>query len=172
MRCLSRRTKTSIQLAVVESMVWVPTWWNLIVRWLERYRRRIGQLAVRWLMLFLVGRILHVMWWPSKFRDGCLLTYRKLVSVAQISWDIHRFGKYLSQVLALWCCPTQICPNLFIPENQICGSGDLQVSHGYTHFDQQATQSDSVATVMTDVFRKNWITMSLKLLKPWEYLWR
>jgi len=30
----------------------------------------------------------------------------------------------------------------------------------------------SVATVMTDVFRKNGITMSLKLLKPWEYLWR
>ena len=30
----------------------------------------------------------------------------------------------------------------------------------------------SVAMVMTDDFRKNGITMSSKLLKPWEYLWR
>ena len=101
MRCLSRRTKTSIQLAVVESMVWVPTWWNLIVRQLER---DIGEGLASWLyedwcFSWLVGccMLYGDLWrWVSTYRKRgqSEIWIMQHVSVAQISWDIHRFGKY------------------------------------------------------------------------------
>jgi len=48
---------------------------------------------------------------------------------------------------------------------------DVQYTQLVHHSDCQNTVHFSLATVMTDVFRKNWIMSQANWLKLWEYLW-